>query len=292
MSPECVRYVAGEFFLNDSGLTISPKTSELSQGFIDKWLFANTKRIFALGRGSAQKNLDVDALRKFPISFPSAQEQERIVAVLDRAFQGIGIAKANAEKSLEISSTLFSSYLDHLKGPKQSLGSLVTVKTGKLDSNAAVEDGIYPFFTCSRDTYAINAFAFDCHAILLAGNNAVGDFNVKIYNGKFNAYQRTYVITIPDEKKLSHRYLYYQILKSMKELKQKSVGAGTKFLKLGMINGLEIVHPSISVQESIVDSLDNLLQETQRLESVLRQKLSSLDELRQSLLHLAFSGNL
>jgi type I restriction enzyme S subunit len=59
-----------------------------------------------------------------------------------------------------------------------------------------VENGEYPFFTCSRKIFSINKYAFDCKAVLLAGNNASGDFNVKYYEGKFNAYQRTYVITI------------------------------------------------------------------------------------------------
>ncbi|MCE2695731.1 MAG: hypothetical protein LW645_15935 [Verrucomicrobiaceae bacterium] len=59
------------------------------------------------------------------------------------------------------------------------LGDLVNIKTGKLDANAAVEGGKFPFFTCSRDIFAIDTYTFDCEAILLAGNNAVGDFNVK-----------------------------------------------------------------------------------------------------------------
>jgi len=82
----------------------------------------------------------------------------------------------------------------------------VNIKTGKLDANAAVEGGQYPFFTCSRDIFAIDTYAFDCEAILLAGNNAVGDFNVKHYNGKFNAYQRTYVITVNEKKRVLYRF--------------------------------------------------------------------------------------
>jgi type I restriction enzyme S subunit len=67
---------------------------------------------------------------------------------------------------------------------------LVTFKTGKLDSNAAEEGGLYPFFTCSQTTYQINSFAFDTECVLLAGNNAGAIFPLKYYNGKFNAYQR------------------------------------------------------------------------------------------------------
>ena len=78
---------------------------------------------------------------------------------------------------------------------KNKLSDVATFTTGKLNSNAAIENGIYPFFTCSPETLKINTFAFDQEAILLAGNNAEGNFCIKYYNGKFNAYQRTYVIS-------------------------------------------------------------------------------------------------
>ena len=74
------------------------------------------------------------------------------------------------------------------------LGEIVMFKTGKLDSNAAEEMGQFPFFTCSPNTLTINSFAFDTEAVILAGNNANGVFSIKHYSGKFNAYQRTYVI--------------------------------------------------------------------------------------------------
>ena len=74
---------------------------------------------------------------------------------------------------------------------KVILKDYVKIKTGKLDANASEEDGMYPFFTCAREISRINTFAFDCECVLVAGN---GELNVKYYEGKFNAYQRTYVI--------------------------------------------------------------------------------------------------
>jgi len=79
--------------------------------------------------------------------------------------------------------------------PIVSLKEIVDFKTGRLDSNQAEEGGRYPFFTCSPTTFQINKFAFDTEAVLLAGNNAAGVFSVKYYKGKFNAYQRTYIIS-------------------------------------------------------------------------------------------------
>jgi type I restriction enzyme S subunit len=97
---------------------------------------------------------------------------------------------------------------------------------------------------------------------------------------------------VPDENRLSYRFLYFQLLKSLRRFKEQSVGAGTKFLKLGMIKDLEISLPPIAKQIETASRLDALLEETQRLESLYRQKLAALEALKKSLLHLAFSGQL
>ena len=68
------------------------------------------------------------------------------------------------------------------------LGSLTRIRTGKLDANAADDNGKYPFFTCSKEPLSINTCSYDCECVLVAGN---GDLNVKYYDGKFDAYQRT-----------------------------------------------------------------------------------------------------
>lgn len=231
-------------------------------------------------------------IRNIEIPLPPLHEQQRIVATLDEAFEAIAAARTNAEQNRQNARALFDSVLNSVNGEPAALGDYVSIKTGKLDANAAVEGGKYPFFTCSKEIYAIDNFAFDCEAILLAGNNAVGDFNVKHYRGKFNAYQRTYVITVNNEDQLHYRFLYFQMLKSLKRFKEQSVGAGTKFLKIGMIKGLVIYLPSLEEQKRLVSLLDSVLEETQRLESLYQRKIMALDELKQSLLQQAFSGQL
>lgn len=241
---------------------------------------------------SAQAGFSKDDIYSFPVPVPARAEQQRIVGILDEAFEGIATAKANAEKNLRNARALFESHLHSGYGDKAFLEDLVNIKTGKLDANAAVEGGKYQFFTCSREVFAIDEYAFDCEAILLAGNNAVGDFNVKHYKGKFNAYQRTYVITVNKKNRVLYRFLYFQMLKSLKKFKAQSVGAGTKFLKLGMIKDLEITLPSLAEQQRIVSTMDSIREETQSLESLYQRKLAALDELKKSLLHQAFSGEL
>jgi len=171
----------------------------------------------------------------------------------------------------------------------KTLGELVTIKTGKLNANAAVEGGKYPFFTCSKEIFAIDDFAFDCEAILLAGNNAVGDFNVKHYKGKFNAYQRTYVITINDENEILYPFLYLQIQLALKRFKEQSVGAGTKFLKIGMINELPISVLNLEEQKRIVAILDQVFADIEQARAKTEQNLKNARELFESYLQQAFS---
>lgn len=238
------------------------------------------------------KRVPPEFIEELKIRLPSLPEQKRIVAILDEAFANISQSVANAEKNLANARELFDSYLGCVADHPKPLGEFVNIKTGKLDANAAVVDGEYPFFTCAREIYQIDHYAFDCEAILLAGNNASGDFNVKHYKGKFNAYQRTYIITVSDENLLLYRFLYYQMLKSLKELKESSVGAGTKFLKLGMIKNLNISVPPISKQQEVLDILELLSENISNLEEIYQRKLAALAELKQALLQKAFTGEL
>ena len=86
--------------------------------------------------------------------------------------------------------------------------------------------------------------------------------------------------------------MYFQLLKSLKAFKLQAVGVGTKFLKLGMIKDLQIALPTIEEQQEIVFMLDALATETQHLEAIYQQKLAALNELKQSILQKAFTGDL
>lgn len=138
------------------------------------------------------------------------------------------------------------------------LGKICLFRTGKLDSNAAVTNGNFPYFTCSPITLAIDDYAFDKEAVILAGNNAEGNFNIKFFNGKFNAYQRTYVIYSADKAFLDNKYLYYALSIQLQYFKDISVGSATKFLTLKLLNNLEIKLPSIIEQQKIAEVLGTL----------------------------------
>jgi type I restriction enzyme S subunit len=158
------------------------------------------------------------------------------------------------------------------------LGDLVTFRTGKLDSNAGTVNGPYPFFTCSRETYRTDTFAFDTEAVLLAGNNAAGVYPLKYFKGRFNAYQRTYVITSNDGGALTNRFLYYAMAPLLKHFQAISTGAATKFLTLGLLKNVHVSIPPINCQDRIVSILsayDDLIENNTRriaiLEEIVRQ---------------------
>ena len=137
------------------------------------------------------------------------------------------------------------------------LGDVAYFKTGKLNSNERKPNGIYPFFTCSPETSKIDKYAFDEEAILLAGNNANGIFPLKYYNGKFNAYQRTYIINI-DRKHCDYKFIFYALNKQLSNLETISHGTATKYLTLSILNNITVLIPPLSEQEAIAEVLSSL----------------------------------
>ena len=138
------------------------------------------------------------------------------------------------------------------------LGDIAKFTTGKLNSNAAQDNGKYPFFTGAPEALKIDDYAFDTEAIILAGNNADGNFHIQHFKGKFNAYQRTYVIESLDENKVDTKYLYYALKTCLLHFKQISQGSATKFLTAKILNSFELPIPEIEIQKKIAGTLGNL----------------------------------
>ena len=135
------------------------------------------------------------------------------------------------------------------------LGDYVNIKTGKLDANAASENGQYPFFTCAITPLRIDTYSYDCECVLVAGN---GDLNVKYYSGKFDAYQRTYIIESKNKNDLSLRYLYYFLEQHVETLRKESIGGVIKYIKLGNLTEAVIPLPPLEEQHRIAALLDKV----------------------------------
>ena len=142
-------------------------------------------------------------------------------------------------------------------------GDLVRIRTGKLDASAAVEGGAYPFFTCSKTPSKIATYSFDTSAVILAGN---GDFNLKSYSGKFDAYQRTYVIE-PLGWELG--FCFWLISAQIKRITDKQRGSAIPYLRLGDIADPLVPFPPLAEQRRIVAKVEQLMALVDALETQL-----------------------
>jgi type I restriction enzyme M protein len=213
-------------------------------------LFRDSAIAQMTGTGGLQR-VPRDYVENFQIPLPPLDMQKEIVAEIEgyqKVIDGARVVLDNYRPHIPI----------HPEWPMVELGEVCDIKTGKLNSNAAVEGGAYPFFTCSKDVFKIDQYAFDCEAILLSGNNASGDFDVKHYHGKFNAYQRTYIITIKTEflERMTYGILKYILNANLLDLKQKSIGGLTRYLTLPMITSIKLPLPPLTTQQTIVAEID------------------------------------
>lgn len=166
------------------------------------------------------------------------------------------------------------------------LGELIKLSTGKLDANAADNDGQYPFFTCAESVSQINSWAFDTSAVLLAGN---GSFSIKKYTGKFNAYQRTYVI---EPILIKTEFLYWLLRGNIKKITENGRGSTIPYIRKGDITDISVALPSPSEQTLIAEKLDTLLAQVDSTKARLEQIPQILKRFRQAVLSSAVSGKL
>ncbi|HCU2174013.1 TPA: restriction endonuclease subunit S [Staphylococcus aureus] len=162
---------------------------------------------------------------------------------------------------------------------KYLLSEISDYKTGRLNSNAAIENGKYKFFTCAPNPLTINSYSYDDDVILLAGNNANGIFHINRFNGKFDAYQRTYIIK-PKFDVIDIDYLYYYLKFKLNFLRSQSIGSATKYLTKPILDNLEIYSPKSKRKETIISSILKILDKKIELN---KRIIANLEELSQTL---------
>ena len=223
-------------------------------------------------------------LLKIEITLPSLEIQEKIVNKLLKIEEVIQARQQQLQKMDELVKARFVELFGDPELNPRGLPVLpwnvvFLTTTGKLDSNAMVENGRYPFFTCAKESYKIDSYAFDCEALLLAGNNAAGIYDVKHYKGKFNAYQRTYVLRLVNEK-WSYVLFKRQLEDKLQYLQSQSKGTNTRYLTLGILNELRFVVPPVAEQEQFAV----FVEQTDKSKLAIQQSLDKLKTLRKSLM--------
>lgn len=203
------------------------------------------------------KTLNKATLSKVEIEVCPLEKQKEIVEFLDKVSTVLDGRNEELKKLDELIKARFVEMFFDKGYPVLPWNDVFNTTTGKLDSNAMVENGEYPFFTCAKEVFRIDRYAFDQEALLLAGNNAAGKYDVKYYKGKFNAYQRTYVLGL--KQNWSYRLFQYQLEDKLEYLQQLSLGGLTKYLTMKILGELSFIIPSMDKQiefEQFVKQVD------------------------------------
>ena len=321
MSGECTRFVAGKFYLNDSGLTVSPKNGAMHQRFLDYQMLALNDDIYALGKGTAQKNLDVPVFRTLPLFVPeSLAEQQRIVGLLDEAFEGLATAKANAEKNLQNARALFESHLQSVftqSGPgwvettlSRATDGIFTGPFGSLlHKSDYIADGI-PLVNPAHITEVgiepdLNKTVSKATALRLK-NYIMREGDIVI--GRRGEMGRCALVTevedgwlcgtgsffIKPSSRCDTRYLVRFLRSDSCKARLEKIAGGAVMPNLSNtdLGNLSFDLPPLDWQKSIVEEIDSLHEQTHRLALLYEQKLAALEALKKSLLHQAFTGEL
>ncbi|MEH2412130.1 restriction endonuclease subunit S [Nostoc sp.] len=301
-------------------IVMQPKREVLDSTFLKYMLLSNLmqKKIHEKGTGATVQGIKSQLLKKVPISFPrSLSEQKRIVAILDEAFEGIDRAIANTEKNLVNARELFESYLNAIftqKGdgwvdaaiedrikfidyrgrtPNKTEGGmrLITAKNVKmgflqLEPQEFVNPDIYDNWM-TRGIPQKGDVLFTTEAPL--GNVAQLDTDEKV------VFAQRVIIMQPDEKFINKTFLKFLLLSNIiqQRIQDKGTGATAQGIKASLLKKIPISFPSdLLIQQSIVLKLETIEADTKRLETIYRQKIAALNELKQSILQKAFTGEL
>ena len=259
--------------------------------------------------GATMPNLNTGILKSIPFAGPEKSDQEIISSVLISIENKIELNNRINSELEAMAKTLYDYWFVQFDFPDAngkpykssggkmvyneelkreipagwkavSISKLTDIKTGKKDANFATLDGEFHFFTCGDEILRCDDYAFDGQAVLLAGN---GSFSVKRYNGKFNAYQRTYVLMLEDN--TIFPALYYSVLDRVRHLTAGSRGSIVKFITKGDIESIYLPLPSNN-DLNFATPLGSLFSQT----SNLNKENLSLKQLRDWLLPMLMNG--
>jgi len=274
MSPECIRYVSGKFFLNDSGLTVKSMDDRLNDDFLNLFLFSNQPSIFALGRGIAQKNLDMNAFASFKVPLPSKLIQQEIVSEC----QNIDAEAQDAEVKIAELKEDINEIVADIKGKITKLGTIAQFKNGLNYKEATIGDtvsivGVANFKDNKSPkwdevkTITISDNVDDSYLLHKNDLVTVRSNGSRELVGRFmlidkEPEERTTfsgfsirVRIVSDE--VDSEFLYY--LLSSANIRQRlttgSNGANIKSLNQDLLSNLEIPLPSLSEQKNVIDKI-------------------------------------
>ena len=260
-------------------------------GIVDKNYLYYYLKNFNFGSLSSTSSIatavNSKTVKNISINLPPLDQQKKITNILGSLDEKIELNRRMNETLEQLGQALLRHYFvdnpEVKNWKKRSLGEFFPVKTGKKDANFGTKDGKFPFFTCAQTISRAPSYSFDGSAILVAGN---GDFNIKYYTGKFEAYQRTYVLMPYNEELLG--FLYFLMKKDLSLITGGSRGSVIKFITKGMIENYRVELPNDNNLAAFAPIFSELLD----LISHSNEQVQTLAALRDSLLPKLISGEI
>ena len=297
-------------------IVMQPDREVLDPTFLKYLLLSGLmqKRIHEKGTGATVKGIKSQLLKKIPIPFPaSLADQKRIVAILDEAFEGIDGAIANAEKNLANARELFESYLNSIftrKGDdwvEKKLGDLSEVQSGgtPLRHKSEYWGGDIAWYSSGElnDLYTVapqrhityvgldnsNAKLFPKGSLLIGMyDTAALKMSILDRDAAFNQA----VAGMKPNENIDLVFMLHALNFVKPEVLSLRRGVRQKNLSLKKIKNIAVAVPKLEEQRRVVEQLASISNETQRLEAIYQHKLAALNELKQSILQKAFTGEL
>lgn len=241
-----------------------------------------------IGTGASVFGISKANLEKLALLKPSLEEQQKIgdfFMLLDKRIeqqeQKIALLKDYKKAMMQ---KIFSQKIrfkdengnNYPDWEEKKLGEVCNITTGKLDANAMSPGGKYRFYTCAKEFYNIDYFAFDTEALLISGNGANVGY-IHYYNGKFNAYQRTYVLDNFSQNTLFIKYFLDEFL--YKRINSEKKDGNTPYIVIGVLLEMKLLFPILSEQEKIsilLFKIDNNIEKQEIILEKLKSKKKSL----------------
>jgi type I restriction enzyme S subunit len=281
-----------------SAALIKPSFQKLDGKYLQYYLQSDPcqNQIKASVNQGAQPNLFLNHIEKIEVRYPSFFEQEAIAtAIGDTDALIVGLEKLIAKKK-----AIKQGAMQHLLTPphkggkrlpgftgdweEKRLGDYCGITTGKLDANAMDIDGDYPFYTCAKKVYTINKYAFETEALLISGNGANVGY-IHYFKGKFNAYQRTYVL---DNFSLNIHFIKYVLdVELSKRIATEKKDGNTPYIVMDTLTDMLLVLPnSPEEQRAIAVILNDMDKEIEALEA----KKTKFEKIKQGMMQELLTG--
>jgi type I restriction-modification system DNA methylase subunit len=265
----CVQIIHGEYWLMDSGFTITAKEDKAISSYIWNWLLQNKKAVYQCGRATAQMNMDIDTFKSLHIPLPSLERQQQIVEAID----GWTNLAQNEEVLLKMLEKQIMFQVKEMgRGQARvKLGDLISISCGKFSTTYSKENpGCYPYYSSKsqQPDGTCKDYSFDDTEYLILiknGGSGIGNYSDSIglgkifyINGKAASSSNNYIFKKKTDK-YNLTYLYYY-LKSIRniimDLAEYTTGMGA--ITQGSINNIEIPLPPLTEQQTLQSDFDEI----------------------------------